>query len=298
MEALVRRGFEVWVVDDLSTGYSSNIEGTGATLLRADVRRIMDVEGLPGGLDVVFHEAAIASVPLSVEDPMTVHDVNVNAALQVMNLCVERHVRRFVFASSAAVYGSVANPPAKESDYCAPGSPYGASKLSVENYMHAYHNSYALETVALRYFNVYGPRQRADDGYSGVISLFTRQLLSSVRPKVFGDGMQTRDFVHVTDVAQANLLAMESEDAAGDVFNVASGRSVSVLRLLNVLARLTGKEGIEPEFAPARRGDTRMGTASIEKVRGILGYSPSVELDEGLSSVVEHLKTKLGVLAA
>jgi UDP-glucose 4-epimerase len=298
VEALVKRGFEVWVVDDLSTGSATNLEETGAILVKEDVKRIRELEGLPRRIDVVFHEAAIASVPISVEDPMRVHDVNVNAALEVMNLCVERKIRRFVFASSAAVYGAVVSPPAKEQDYCSPGSPYGASKLSVENYMHAYNSSYGLESVALRYFNVYGPRQRADDGYSGVIPLFARQLLSSITPRVYGDGLQTRDFVYVTDVAEANLLAMESELAPGQVFNIASGRNVSVLHLLDVLTELTGAGPIVPEFLPRRRGDPRTGSSSIHKARELLGYSPSVELERGLSEVVKRMEAKLGVPAA
>jgi len=298
VDALAKEGYDVWVVDDLSTGSASNIEAPGVKLLNADVRKIRRLESLPRDFDVVFHEAAIASVPFSVDEPMTVHDVNVNAALEVMNFCVENRIRRFVFASSAAVYGTVANPPARESDYCAPGSPYGASKLSVENYMHAYHSSYGLETVALRYFNVYGPRQRSDDGYSGVIPLFARQILSSITPTVLGDGLQTRDFVNVSDVARANLLAMDSPDAPGQVFNVATGENVSIIRLLEVLAEVTGAGTVSPSFAPPRKGDVREGSASIERAREVLGYAPAVPLGDGLAEVVKRTRVKLGVVAS
>ncbi len=302
VDSLAKRGLEVWVVDNLSTGseeHISDLVSQGRVkLLKTDVRRIREEKNLPEDIDVVFHEAAIASVPKSVADPLFVHDVNVNAALQVLNLCVERGVRRFVFASSAAVYGAVADPPASEEDYCAPGSPYGASKLSVENYMHAYHDSYGLETVALRYFNVYGPRQRADDDYSGVIPLFARELLSSIPPKVFGDGQQTRDFVYVTDVAEANLLAMESPRAAGEVFNVASGRNVSILELLRLMSVATQRDKVEPIFEAARTGDARVGSASIEKARRLLGYTPRVQLEEGLSEVVRHMGERPGVIAS
>jgi UDP-glucose 4-epimerase len=266
-------------------------------IIRADVRRIREVEGLPEDLDVVFHEAAIASVPKSVDDPRLVHDVNVNSSLEMMEFCRDRGVKRFVFASSAAVYGEVADPPAREAIYCAPDSPYGASKLAVENYMHSYFTSYGLETVALRYFNVYGPRQRADDGYSGVIPLFARQLLSGITPKVYGDGLQTRDFVYVTDVAAANLLAMESAKAPGQVFNVATGADVSILQLLEAMGRVTGSGEIKPQFLPARTGDPRSGSSSIEKAQRFLGYSPEVKLGEGLLQVANHMRGKLGVAA-
>ena len=297
VDALERKGYEVWVLDDLSTGSAANIRGA-AHLVKADVRKISGLEGLPRDLDVVFHEAAIASVPFSVDEPMTVHDVNVNASLEVMNFCVERRIRRFIFASSAAVYGRVENPPAREGDYAAPSSPYGASKLAVENYMHAFHASYGLETVALRYFNVYGPRQRADDDYSGVITLFARQMLSSMVPTIFGDGLQTRDFVNVADIAAANVLAMESSMAPGRVFNIATGQNVSILHLLEVLAKVSGSGEVTPKFAPPRKGDVRVGSASIDRAREVLGFEPRVSLDEGLAGVVKYIGSKLGVLAA
>ena len=302
VEALARRGVETWVVDDLSTGSLDNLKHAMAdgkvTLVKEDVRKLGDVKDLPPSFDVVFHEAAIANVQKSVEDPMLVHDINVNASLGLMNFCVRRGVRRFVFASSAAVYGTLPHRPAEEDFPCKPGSPYGASKLSVENYMHAYRACYGLETVALRYFNVYGPRQRSGDSYSSVIPLFARQLLTSTPPKVYGDGLQTRDFVFVGDVAEANMLAMESPGAAGEAFNIASGQNVSILRLLEVLASATGSGQVSPEFAPARKGDPRSGTSSIERARRVLGYSPQIGLEEGVALVVRHLERTLGVVTA
>jgi nucleoside-diphosphate-sugar epimerase len=299
VDALIRRGIEVCVVDDMSTGDVANIQqhvgNPMFNLIEADIRRINKTRGIPQRLDVVFHEAAIASVPKSVDDPMLVHDVNVNGSLQVMSFCAQRKVKRFVFASSAAVYGAVTRPPAKEEDLCAPGSPYGASKLAVENYMHAYRSTYGLETVALRYFNVYGPRQKMNDDYSGVIPLFARQILQGEKPTVFGDGLQTRDFVNVADIARANLLAMEAESAPGQVFNIASGRQVTILRLLEALCTSTGNEQVRPSFAPARRGDLRVGAASISRAEEVLGYAPKVELEDGLGEVARFVGTKLGV---
>ena len=302
VDSLVRRGVEVWAVDDLSTGSEANLKESVATgnahLLVGDVRKIQNLGGLPPSFDVVFHEAAIANVQKSVDDPLLVHDVNVNAALALMNLCVDLKVRRFVFASSAAVYGTVESPPAREGAPCRPGSPYGASKFSVEGYMHAYHECYGLETVALRYFNVYGPRQRSEDSYSGVISLFTRQLLTSATPRIYGDGLQTRDFVYVGDVAEANMLAMEAPDAPGQVFNIASGRNISVVSLLDSLSRAAGAGRAVPEYAPARKGDPKEGSASIEKARRVLGYSPRVSLEDGLATVVRDIANRLGLIAA
>jgi UDP-glucose 4-epimerase len=297
VDALIQRGMEVCVVDDTSTGSIANVgrhEGNPLfTLIESDIRRINSTRGIPEGIDVVFHEAAIASVPKSVDDPMLVHDVNVNGALQVMNFSVKRKVRRFVFASSAAVYGTVTHPPAKEEDHCMPGSPYGASKLAVEDYMHAYHSAYGLETVALRYFNAYGPRQRMNDDYSGVIPLFTRQLLQGDKPTIFGDGLQTRDFVNVADIANANLLAMEAAYAPGQVFNIATGNQVTILRLLEALCTAIGGTQVRPSFAPARRGDLRVGAASISHAKEVLGYSPKVSLVEGLAAVAKFVEAQL-----
>ena len=287
------------MIDDMSTGNISNVEphigNSNFTLIEADIRQINKTKGIPEGIDTVFHEAAIASVPKSVDDPMMVHDVNVNGTLQVMDFCLKRKVRRFVFASSAAVYGTVKHPPAKEEDLCAPGSPYGASKLAVEDYMHAYHSAYGLETVALRYFNAYGPRQRMNDDYSGVIPLFARLLLQGDKPTIFGDGLQTRDFVNVADIANANILAMEADSAPGQVFNIASGKQITILQLLDTLSVAVGGEPVRPSFAPERRGDLRVGAASISRAVKVLGYSPKVSLEDGLAAVAKFVGSQLGV---
>jgi nucleoside-diphosphate-sugar epimerase len=302
VESLADRGLEVWVLDDLSTGSEVNLvaakESGRVHFVRGDIRKIQSVADLPREFDIVFHEAAIASVPRSISDPMLVHDVNVNGSLEVMNFSREHSVRRFIFASSAAVYGTVSSQPAHEDLPCAPGSPYGASKLSVENYMRAYGTSFGLETIALRYFNVYGPRQRAGDDYSSVIPLFARRLLNSERPTIYGDGLQTRDFVHVNDVARANMLAMESGKPRGSAINVATGRNVSILQLFDALAKIAGVPGVEPEFAPARVGDPKFGAASIDRARRLLGFEPRVSLEDGLESVVKHLRVQMGILTA
>ena len=295
VDELVERGIETWVLDNLSTGSIDNLRrNSGSKLLHLCVGEVGRIDRLPndlGAVDVVFHEAAIVSAPESVAHPMAVHGVNVNAMLELMNFCVKRGVKRIVFASSAAVYGSIRKPPASESDFCAPSTPYGASKLSGEGYLNAYHKSYGLETVILRYFNAYGPRQRMNDDYSGVMTIFAKRLMQRKTPTIFGDGQQTRDFVNVADIVQANMLAMESKAAVGETFNVASGNSITILELLQVLQSVTGVT-VQPRFLPPRPGDDRIGVASISKISSLLGYKPRVPLSRGLASFVDQMRTQ------
>lgn len=294
VDELVSRGIETYVIDDLSTGSLENLgqhkQNNLLHVIVSDIRKIGDVLPDASEMDVVFHEAAIASVLRSVKEPGTVHDVNVNATLELMDFCVRKGIKRFVFASTAAVYGTL-DSRASEDLVCKPISPYGASKLSVENYLGAYHASYGLETVALRYFNVYGPRQTMND-YSGVITIFTNKLLRKEAPFIHGDGLQTRDFVHVKDIVQANMLAMGSKNASGQVFNVATGNSITVLSLLETLKTITATRYIEHKFGPAREGDIKFGLASADKICTSLGFEPKISEDKGLVGVVEYLRAK------
>jgi nucleoside-diphosphate-sugar epimerase len=293
VDELLEKGIETTVIDNFSTGSMENLSrhhgNPRLTVVKGDVMEIKHLLKDADGIGTVFHEAAIANVLMSVRDPMLVRNVNVNATLEVMNFCVDKHIRKFIFASSAAVYGVVANPPASEDMVCMPQSPYGASKLAIEGYLSAYHKTYGLDTTALRYFNAYGPRQKSVD-YSGVITVFTNDLLRGKVPTIYGDGTQTRDFVNVKDIVQANMLAMESDAASGAIFNVASGSSTSVLQLLETLKAATGASGVEPRFAPPRPGDVLEGSASITKIVKVLGYRPSVEPKVGLSEVVDHFR--------
>ena len=295
VDELIAKGIETYVIDDLSTGSVANLSAHERDPLMkrfvGDIRKLRTViSGVD--IDVVFHEAAIASVPRSITEPELVFDVNMNGSMEVLKYCLGAGVKRLVFASSAAVYGNMTEP-AVETMACAPTSPYGATKIAFENYLKAYYNSYGLETVALRYFNVYGPRQRMSDDYSGVITLFTKQLISGQTPTIFGDGLQTRDFVNVKDIVQANMLAMDRFEASGEVFNVATGRQVTILELLTTLAKLTGRPDTRPAFKPQREGDLRSGAASITKISSLLGYSPDVTLEGGLVSVVGHIRSAL-----
>jgi nucleoside-diphosphate-sugar epimerase len=295
VDELLRRRVETIVLDNLSSGsmnnLAHNIDDPNLRVVNGDVGQVSNLLRDITGVDVVFHDAAIASVPKSVEDPLLVHKVNVDETLELMNFCVSKGVKRFIFASSAAVYGVLREPMASESLLCAPVSPYGASKLAVETYLSAFHKTYGLETVGLRYFNVYGPRQRLND-YSGVITVFINSLLRREQPIIYGDGMQTRDFVFVKDIVRANMLAMESELSAGEVFNVASGTSTTVLELLETLKSITGAETIEPKFAPPRMGDVKSGAASIAKIRRLLGYNAEVPMPQGLAEVVDHIRSQ------
>lgn len=292
VDELIARGIETHVIDNLSTGTLDNLtQHRGNDLLHFMAGDARDAEALlqDTSIDVVFHEAAIASVPKSVSHPMLVHDVNVNMTLHLLNYCVKAGVKRFVFASSAAVYG-ILESKATEDMACRPNSPYGAGKLAVEDYLHAYRRTYGLETVLLRYFNVYGRRQRYSD-YSGVITVFINKLLEGGRPTIFGDGLQVRDFVHVEDIVQANMLAMESASAVGEMFNVASGRATSILELVQIVKGLVGVAGVDPQFAPPRQGDMKLGLASIDKIRAVLGYDSKVQMQQGLKGVVESIST-------
>lgn len=292
VDDLVRRGIETFVIDNLSTGSLNNLSHHDEEHLHVLIGDARNAEDLMGDekIDVVFHEAAIASVSKSVTDPMLVHDVNVNMTLSLMDFCVRRNVKRFVFASSAAVYGIVEGK-AKEEFVCRPYSPYGATKLCVENYLSAYYETYGLQSVALRYFNVYGPRQMIND-YSGVITVFIRNLLLGQTPTIHGDGSQVRDFVSVNDIVQANMLAMESENATGAMFNVASGNSTSIKELLETLQKITNTADLGYNFGPARKGDVKFGRASIDKIQKHLGFEAKVSFENGLGQTVEFLRAK------
>ena len=295
VEELVAREIETVVIDDFSTGTAENLAASTAkrglvSVVKGDAR---DARKLLKGLsfDIVFHEAAIASVPRSITEPEKVHDVNVNMTIDLLNYCVHSGVKRFIFASSAAAYGVIDGARASEEMLCRPNTPYGATKLSVENYLGAYFMTYGLETVSLRYFNVYGRRQKLSD-YSGVITVFVNRLLRGDPATIHGDGTQVRDFVHVKDIVQANMLAMESPNAAGEVFNVASGAGTSILQLFQIIAELTDRSEAMVRFDPKRPGDVKFGVASIDKITKALNYKARLTMREGLLDLINSLKVK------
>ena len=295
VDELLERKIETFVIDNLSTGSLENLkQHDGNKLLHVIIGDAKNIGKLMSGIsdiDVVFHEAAIASITRSISEPMVVHDVNVNMSLEIMNFCVANKVRRLVFASSAAVYGIIKGKASEES-MCRPYSPYGATKLAVEDYLSAYYHTYGLETVALRYFNVFGPRQKLND-YSGVITIFINQLMNKQTPTIFGDGLQTRDFINVKDIVQANMLCMDSKNAAGEMFNVATGNPTSILELLLTIKSVTGTEKISHKFDPPRPGDVKFGLANAEKIMKAIGFAPKITVSGGLADVVKHIQSKL-----
>jgi UDP-N-acetylglucosamine/UDP-N-acetyl-alpha-D-glucosaminouronate 4-epimerase len=289
--ALVRHGARVRVLDNLSTGRRDNLAPvTGQVeLVSADVADAAAVGRAVAGCEVVFHQAALASVPRSVEDPLATHAACATGTLVVLDQARRAGVRRVVYAASSSAYGNEPQPRKRETDLPSPLSPYAAAKLAAELYCQAFWHSFGLETVALRYFNVFGPRQDPSGPYAAVIPLFIKALLAGQQPTIYGDGLQTRDFTYVENVVQANLLAAEANRAAGQVFNVGSGVSISLLDLLRELNAVFGTN-IQPIFQPPRAGDVRDSLADIARAREVLGYRPTVDLAEGLRRTVEYYR--------
>lgn len=299
-EALVRRGDTVRVVDDLSSGRRENLTGlevgpprSGAPveLFQGD---LLDPELLRAalvGARGVFHEAAQVSVPASVRDPLASYRVNVMGTLGVLEAARASGVAKVVLAASSAAYGDDPVLPKVESQTPRPLSPYASGKLAGEAMLAAWASAYGLEGVALRYFNVYGPRQADDSPYSGVIALFAKALLAGRAPTIFGNGEQTRDFVYVEDVVRANLLAMERHLEPGVVINVGTGTRVSIRELFDILARHAGFSGA-PVLAPARAGDVPHSVASIERARALLAFEPRWRLDEGLERTIAWYRAR------
>jgi len=289
VDKLLREDIEVYALDNLYTGRMENIahnkENPNFHFIRGDVRNLELVKKVAKGVDAVFNEAAVVSVPRSVEDPILANEVNVNGTLNLLKASLDSNVKRFVQASSASVYGEAKTLPLHEGLATQPISPYGVSELAAENYVKAFHRTYGIETVCLRYFNVYGPRQTYSP-YSGAITIFVNKLMRNEPPIIFGDGEQTRDFVSVEDVTQANMLAMEKKRAVGEVFNIATGVATSVSDLVKLLQEIMGKTNLKPIREDSRPGDIKHSFASIEKAKKTLGYEPRVPLDEGLAKLV------------
>ena len=287
-EALLAEGHAVRVLDNLSSGHEENLAGLAVEFVRGDIRDRAATRAAAEGVDGVFHEAALVSVPESVEKPVENHEINVTGTLNVLVAAREAGVRRVLLASSAAVYGENPELPKREDMLPEPVSPYALGKIAGEYYLKVFAGLYGVQTVALRYFNVYGPRQDPRSMYSGVISKFAEVLAAGGTPTVFGDGGQTRDFVFVKDVVRANLLAMRSPRAGeGEVFNIGTGRRTSLLELLDALGGILGRKAA-PKLAPPRAGDIRHSVADISRAGEVLGYRPETSLADGLRALVEH----------
>lgn len=285
VDKLVADGSEVAVLDNFSSGKIENIsthsQSKNVQIVKGDICNLRLVRSIVSEVDVVVNLAAVVGVPISIENPLLVHKVNATGTLNLLKASLDGDVKRFVQASSAAVYGETKTLPVREDSLLAPSSPYAVSKIAAEDYARVFSRVYGLETVCLRFFNVFGPRQ-AYNPYSGVITIIMQDLLNNHAPTIFGDGEQTRDFVSVYDIASCIVLAMTKKGIGGEVFNVSSGKATTVNKLVRLLQEITGKINLKPTHAEARCGDIRHSWGNIDKARAVLGYNPRVSLAEGL----------------
>jgi nucleoside-diphosphate-sugar epimerase len=290
-EELSRRGHHVRVADSLVTGSRSNLDHLPAVeFVQGDLADQDFARRVTEGVDFVLHQAALPSVPRSVKDPITSNRANVDATLNVLVAARDANVRRLVFAGSSSAYGNTQSLPKHEGMPNNPLSPYALQKVVGEQYLQMFTSLYDLETVTIRYFNVFGPRQDPSSPYSGVISLFAAALLENRAPTIYGDGEQTRDFTYVANVVDGVLRACEAPRASGQIINVATGIRISLNQLFETMRRLIGVD-IKPQYAENRAGDVRDSQADITRAREILGYQPLVSFEEGLRRTVDWYRT-------
>lgn len=296
VERLVNEGHSVRVLDDLSSGKRENLApyGDKVELVEGDLRDSDAVKRAVADIEVILHQAALPSVQRSVENPLLSNDINVSGTLNLLNAARLAKVRRVVYAASSSAYGDQPVPVKTESLLPMPLSPYAVAKLTCEYYLRAFHECYGLETVALRYFNVFGPRQDPNSEYSAVIPLFITRCLRGESPTIYGDGEQSRDFTYVSNNVSANLLAATADAAAvsGRVFNIACGRSYTLLELLKEINAILGTD-IKPVLAPPRTGDVRHSLADIKAAEKAMGYKVEVDFHEGLKKTVEAYKATI-----
>jgi len=292
VDALLERGWAVRVLDDFSSGREENLAHVlgRIELVRGDLADPDTIAAAVEDVEVVFHQGAVPSVPRSVEEPLRTHRANVDGTLLVLESARRAGVRRVVFAASSSAYGDTEELPKVETMPPSPRSPYALQKYAGEVYCRLYHELYGLETVALRYFNVFGPRQNPKSEYAAVIPRFITACLRGEPPTIHGDGEQTRDFTYIADTVRANLAAADAPGAPGRVFNVAGGRQVSLNRLLAMIQEIAGTR-IEPVHGPPRAGDVRHSLAALDAARAHLGWQPEIPLQEGLRRTVESLRT-------
>jgi len=292
VDALLREGIEVWILDDLSTGSLRNLRAwkkhQKLHFSRKSVTTFRAVDSVTRNVDAIVHLAAIVSPYVSLTHPEATNEVNVVGTLNVLKAALKHKVGRVVFASSASLYGNPTETPTAEDAHLDPTTPYGVSKLSAEKYCRSYHKMYDLNTISLRYFNVFGSRQRSNP-YSGVIAIFSDLLRKGAPPTIYGDGNQTRDFVHVSDVTNANILALRTLKGAGEAINIGTGDSTSINELARLLADLTGRQDAKPIYKPARQGDIMHSCADATKARSLLGFESRVTLRAGLQDYVLSL---------
>jgi len=300
VDRLIQDAKKVTILDDLSSGQQeslrAHVSDSSLRLVRGDICETSKLDGALKGADAVVHLAAIVSVTRSIREPELVNRVNVTGTLKLLETCARNRIRRFVYASSAAVYGRNSSPPLKEDDPIRSLSAYGASKAAGEAYCQAYHETHGLETVILRLMNVYGPRANTG-AYSGVMTKFAEAVMSGKPLVIYGDGEQTRDFTYISDVVNAIVLALHEEEGVDQIFNVGTGVPTTINQLARVFISISGKEG-QIRHVKARRGEVRHSYADISKAKRLLGYRPRVDLQTGLSEFLRwHRETAQGLTA-
>ena len=291
VRGLLQAGHRVRVLDNLCTGHRENIAEVEdqVEFIHGDINDSFAVQKALDGVERVFQQAALASVPMSLERPLDTNQACVTGTLNMLHWSVQAKVKRFVYAASSSAYGDSPTSSKRESDLPQTLSPYAAAKLAGEFYCQSYFHSFGLETVGIRYFNVFGPRQDPNSPYSAVIPLFVSRILSGEQPSIYGDGLQSRDFTYVANIVRGNILASEVPNIGGRIFNIADGRRTTLLQLLELLAKLLGKE-ITPVFLPPRVGDVRESLADISQARKVLGYEPIVGLEEGIRQTIDYYR--------
>ncbi|MFN5466879.1 MAG: SDR family oxidoreductase [Pirellulaceae bacterium] len=292
VHGLLAEGYRVRVLDNLSTGHRANLEDVldRVEFVEGDICDTQTAKQATEGIDVVFHQAAMASVPFSLEYPLESHRACATGTLSMLIAAKDAGVKRFVYAASSSAYGDQPFSSKREIDIPSPLSPYAVAKLAGEYYCQSFFHSFGMETVGLRYFNVYGPRQDPNSPYSAVIPLFVTRLLSGQSPIIYGDGQQSRDFTFVENVVHGNILASKAEGIGGRVINMAEGRQTTLLQLLTLLDHHLGT-GIVPKFEPPRAGDVRESLADMTLARQLLGYDSRIGLDEGLARTIDYYRT-------
>ncbi len=292
-EELIRQNQKVRVLDNFSSGKRDNLLHLldKIELVEGDIRDMWTVFDAVDGVDFIVHEAALTSVQRSVDNPLTTNEVNISGTLNLLKAAMDKKVKRVVFASSSSVYGNTPKQPKVETMTPHPISPYAISKLAAEEYCLSFYKLYGLETVCLRYFNVFGPRQEPKSQYSAVIPKFIGYLLEGRSPVVYGDGEQSRDFTFISNVVEATLLACFKSEAAGKILNIATGLGHSLNQFIEILIRLTGNH-IKPVYAKDRPGDVRDSKANITLAKKLLDYQPKVDFQKGLEETVEYFSAK------
>jgi len=296
-EALLKKRCEVTILDNLSTGFMENTShllncDNKVHFIQGDIRDPEVCLKATNGADIIFHEAAQINPVLAVEDPFFDFEVNARGTLNLLEAARHNHVKKFIFATTN-VYGDPKYLPIDENHPLDLLSPYAASKLSGEAYCMVYNRTYGIDTVRLRYTNVYGPRQRSTKSESGVVPIFIERVMNGEPPVIFGDGEKTRDFIYVSDVVNANLLAAESERCAGEVFNIGSGKETSINTLAKLVLRTCGSEDLVPIHGPPRKADFQRCRIDTTKARNLLGFRPEVQLEEGLQKTVDWARVDI-----